>query len=169
MYKSEEKNNKGARGNSRVGKMWSGRERESRVCFVPDRDSPTSVSVPTVYRPDLWHLVSVPTVSRPAVSVFTAFSVPLSAQLFPSHPNVRTQFLPSPNPFKWQMFPSHLPCVVYFPLYVYVYLSFFWGTPPMCLHLYPKHQMGWAQFDRWGHVAIGLGMIRAVCRAWQTL
>ena len=27
--------------------------------------------------------------------------------------------------------------------------------------------MGWAQFDRWGHVAGGLGAIRAVCRAWQ--
>ena len=26
---------------------------------------------------------------------------------------------------------------------------------------------GWAQFDRWGHVAGGLGAIRAVCRAWQ--
>ena len=28
---------------------------------------------------------------------------------------------------------------------------------------------GWAQFDRWGHVAGALGTIRAVCRAWQAL
>ena len=28
---------------------------------------------------------------------------------------------------------------------------------------------GWAQFDRRGHVAGGLGAIRAVCRAWQAL
>ena len=26
---------------------------------------------------------------------------------------------------------------------------------------------GRAQFDRWGHVAGGLGAIRAVCRAWK--
>ena len=43
------------------------------------------------------------------------------------------------------------------------------GHPCSCSHLYPKHQMGWAQFDRRGHVAGGLDAILAVCRAWQTI
>ena len=38
-----------------------------------------------------------------------------------------------------------------------------------CSHLYSKRQRGWAQFGPWGHVARGLGAIRAVCRAWQAL
>ena len=41
------------------------------------------------------------------------------------------------------------------------------GHTSVCSHLYPKRQMRWAQVDRWGHVAGGLGAIRAVCRAWQ--
>ena len=38
-----------------------------------------------------------------------------------------------------------------------------------CSRLYPKRQRGWAQFGPWGHVARGLGGIRAVCRAWQAI
>ena len=59
---------KGGRGNGRVGKMWSGtegsgRERESRVYFVPDRDFSTS--------------------SRPR-SLFQPSTVPTHGILFPS-------------------------------------------------------------------------------------
>ena len=46
---------------------------------------------------------------------------------------------------------------------------FFFGHISSCSHLYPKCRTGSAQFDRWGHVAEGLGAIRAVCRAWQAL
>ena len=41
------------------------------------------------------------------------------------------------------------------------------GHIPSWSHLCPKRRVGWAQFDRRGHVARGLGAIRAVCRAWQ--
>ena len=37
----------------------------------------------------------------------------------------------------------------------------------LCSHLFPKHRMEWAQFDRRGHDAGGLGAIRAMCRTWQ--
>ena len=46
---------------------------------------------------------------------------------------------------------------------------FFGGHISSRSHLSAKRQMRWAQFDRWGHVAGGLGAIRAVCRAWQAL
>ena len=44
---------------------------------------------------------------------------------------------------------------------------FFFGHTSSCSHLRAKPRIGWAQSDRWGHVAGGLGAIRAVCRAWQ--
>ena len=47
-----------------------------------------------------------------------------------------------------------------------IVIFFFWHASS-CSHLYPKRQMGWAQLDPCGHVAGGLGAIRAVCRAWQ--
>ena len=46
---------------------------------------------------------------------------------------------------------------------------FFFGHMSSCSHLCPKRCGGWAQFDRSGHVAGGLGAIRAVRRAWQAL
>ena len=63
----------------RVGN-GSGRERESRVYFVPDRKLPTPSRpwsyIPTVRRPNSRRLVPVPTVSRPAVRCFPEFSRP---------------------------------------------------------------------------------------------
>ena len=44
---------------------------------------------------------------------------------------------------------------------------FSFGHISSCSHLCPKRRVGWAQLDRRGHVAGGLGAIRAVCRAWQ--
>ena len=44
---------------------------------------------------------------------------------------------------------------------------FFFGHISSCSHFCPKRRAGWAQFDRRGPVAGGLGAIRAVCRAWQ--
>ena len=67
---------KGARGNGRVGKEWSGREQVGTGTRIPSvfrsqlrlpDPFPSLVSVPTVYRPAVRHLVPVPTVSRPAV------------------------------------------------------------------------------------------------------
>ena len=76
--------------NGRVGN-GSGRELESRVNFVPDRDFPTPsrpryLFPPSVYRPDLRHLVSVPTVSRPAVMCIPDFSRPAVRPVSCSHP-----------------------------------------------------------------------------------
>ena len=52
--------------------------------------------------------------------------------------------------------------------YTYIHhFLFFFGHISSCSHLCPKRRMRWAQFDRWGLVAGGLGVIRAVCRAWQ--
>lgn len=83
---------------------------------------PTSISFPTVYYPDLWHLVPIPTISRPAVNCIPDFSrpAPPSAQLFPFHPDVRTHFVPSRNSLEWKMSPSHSPCmgcIIYFHVY----------------------------------------------------
>ena len=56
---------KGTRGNGRVGKMWSGRERVGTGTGIPSVFRPRPrlpdpflalVSVPAVYRPDLRHL-----------------------------------------------------------------------------------------------------------------
>ena len=49
---------------------------------------------------------------------------------------------------------------------IVIFFSSF-GYISSCSHLCPKRRMGWAQFDRRGHDAGGLGAIRAVCRAWQ--
>ena len=46
-----------------------------------------------------------------------------------------------------------------------IVIFFFFGDISSCSHLCPKRRVGWAQFDRRGHVAGGLGAIRAVCRA----
>ena len=46
---------------------------------------------------------------------------------------------------------------------------FFFGRISSCSRLCPKRQMGWAQFDRRGHVAGGLGAIRGMCRAWRAI
>ena len=54
--------------------------------------------------------------------------------------------------------------------HMYMYncdLFFPFGHISSCAHLCPKRRVGWAQFARRGHVAGGLGAIRAVCRAWQ--
>ena len=47
---------------------------------------------------------------------------------------------------------------------IYIY---FFEHISSCSHLCPKRRMWWAQFERWGHVAGGLGAIHSVCRAWQ--
>ena len=52
-------------------------------------------------------------------------------------------------------------------MYTYNCLFFFSRTHLFVLALIRNGRMGWAQFDRWGHVAGGLGAIRAVCREWQ--
>ena len=81
---------------------------------LPD-SFPTSASVLAVYRPDLQHLVPVPTVCRPAVIIMWIpdFSRPTARSVvpIPSRPSLTI----SPHPathLKWQMFPSHLPWVV---------------------------------------------------------
>ena len=100
----------------RVGN-GSGRERESRVYLVPDRDFPTPSRPRSLFPPSTVPIYGILFPSRlfpvPPQGVFPTFSVPPSAQLFPSHPDLRTQILPSRNSLKWQMFPSHLPCVYF--------------------------------------------------------
>ena len=51
--------------------------------------------------------------------------------------------------------------------YMYNCDFFSFGNTSLCWHLYPESRREWAQFDRGGHVAGGLGAIRAVCRPWQ--
>ena len=56
--------------------------------------------------------------------------------------------------------------IVYMHTYICHFFLFF-GHTSSYSHLNPKRQMGWAHFDPCGHVAGGLGAIRAACRAWQ--
>ena len=97
--------------------MWSGRERygagtANNVIFrsrprVPD-PSRSSVSVPAVYHPAVRGLVPVPaSFASHCLLGSRLFPVPLSAQLFPSHPDVRTQYLPFHLPTYFLVFPSH--------------------------------------------------------------
>ena len=83
---------KGTRGNGRVGKMGSGRERVGTETGIPSafrsrprlpEPFPTLVSVPTVYHPDSRHLVVVPTVSRAAVRCIPDFSRPAFRPVVP--------------------------------------------------------------------------------------
>ena len=70
--------------------------------------------------------------------------------------------LATPPEISSQPHPEGEPC-----MYTYNCPLFFEHTTS-CSHRYPKRQMGWAQFDRRGHVARGLGAIRAVCRLGHT-
>ena len=76
---------KDTRGNGRIGKMWSARERVGTETGIPSvfrsqRRLPAPsrrrslFPVPAVYRPDLRHLVPVPSVSR-----FVVMCMPTSA------------------------------------------------------------------------------------------
>ena len=96
------------------------RERETMGYFVPDREFPTRPEVGFCSR----HLPSRRTVSCSRSDCFPSryclpnsrlFPVLLSAQLFPSHPDVRTQFLPSRISLLRQLFPFHLPPIFSFP------------------------------------------------------
>ena len=86
--------------------------------FVPDSDFPTpfrSWSLFPQFTVPTYGIFFAPLlIPVPPQDVFPTFPAPPSAQLFSSHPDVRTQFFPSRNSLKWQMFPSHLPSVVYF-------------------------------------------------------
>ena len=75
----------------------------------------------------------------------------------------RSAALPYPKHGRRRMpAPMRSPC-----MYMYKCDFYFLGHISSCSHLCPKRRMGWAQFDRRGHVAGGLGAILAVCRAWQ--
>ena len=60
-------------------------------------------------------------------------------------------------------------CLITLIGYMYMYncVFFSFGHISSCSCLCPQRRVGWAQFDRRAHVAGGLGVIRAVCRAWQ--
>ena len=84
--------NKGTRGSGRVRKMWSVRERVRTGTGMPStfRSRPrlpnpflTLVSIPAIYRPDLGHLVRVPTVFRPAVRCISGISRPTVCPVVP--------------------------------------------------------------------------------------
>ena len=129
-------------GSGKCGRVGNGSGRKrigtgtgipSVVCSrlqLPDPCFPTSVSVPTVNRPDLRHLVPVPAVSRPAVMCIPDFSRPAVRSVVPI-PSRRSHTI-SPihsNSLMWQMFPSHSPWVVYFShhrtMYAWMQLDYF--------------------------------------------
>ena len=75
----------------------SGRERESRVSFVPERNFPTYLIAGTVYRPDLRYFVPVPTVSPPAMRCVPDFFRPAVRPVVPMPSRRSHQISPIPQ------------------------------------------------------------------------
>ena len=118
LGKIPEKNTKATRGSGLIGKVWSGREQVGTgtgivcvFCSRPPFPDPyeTSISVSTVYRPNLWRLVAVPTVSRPAVRCIPDLSRPAVRPDAPAPSRRSHTFAPS-SPLTYVPIPFTMGC-----------------------------------------------------------
>ena len=142
---------------SRVGN-GSGRERESRMYFVADRNVPTpsrtwSLFLPTAYRPGLRHTAT------PTAYCSRHECLPSCRPPSCPHPSPRRSHTTSPTPRNslikygrrspshsqwWMGFPSHLPwwmgCIS-FPLYDYMPTdATLWGSVPIWISVQLRMQ-----------------------------